>query len=50
MRQPPENVLVARPCAAVSKDSPARMALARASAVYASISSSRWYTCAGFRQ
>ena len=50
MRQPPEKVLVARPCAAVSKDRPARMALARASAVYASISSSRWYTCLGAMQ
>lgn len=46
MRQPPEKVDVGRRCAAESKDSPARIAEARASAVYASISSSRWYTCA----
>ena len=45
MRQPPEKVLVARRCMAGSKESPARMRAARASALYASISSRRLCTC-----
>ncbi len=44
MRQPPLNVCVARCCMSGSKESPARMAAARASAPCASISSSRLYT------
>ena len=44
IRQPPENVLVARRCMSASKDSPARMRAALASAAYASISSRRLCT------
>ena len=44
MRQPPLNVCVARSCMSGSKESPARMAAARASAPCASISSNRLYT------
>ena len=47
MRQPPEKVRVGRPCIAASKESPARMRAARASAPYASISSNRLCTWRG---